>query len=320
MEQFIVRDIEAVKDRVERINKMNLNKKHFKKIVLIIIFLLVIVGTYLWFVVFPLCWPRLSFPTGGYNWLPFWGSYISFLGTITLGYVAYWQSTKAHELNKQSQKIQEASLVAEHTAVISVTNASFRCRGRKIILPDKVFNQVVWHQGVADVSALSGVHEIAVTVHAEVFSGFVSLVRVRRVQLTLYGNPNEKSERKTPSAPLFKNVRKGYSTVAITSKNRFEFTVSLLIDKRAVYDEIENNSQCGFSGSIEIELDVVTFTDVMSTYMCRINFSPSYYTKELMVPRSITPMTFWRKSELIDKEKIVVLGMEKQEDTDHEQT
>ena len=304
---------------------MNSSKKHFKKIVLVILFLLVIGGTYLWFVVFPLRWPRLSFRTGNYNWLSFWGSYISFVGTITLGYVAYWQSTKAHKLNEQSQKIQKASLVAEHAAVITVDGVSFDYKGVRIISLNQMFDQVLLDKKAEDaVSASTQRYELEVTIHAEVLSGFVSLVEVRGVYLTFCGKPNEKGESEISSKSYFKKIRDGYSAVAITHKNRIAFTVSLLMDKGAIYDDIKNNLQRGFFGFMEIELDVVTFTNVMSTYMCRINFSPSYENadigSELIVSRRIPPMTFWQKSELIDKEKIIILGMEKQENTAPEQT
>lgn len=44
--------------------------------------------------------------------LSFYGSFLSFLGTVILGIVAFWQNHKAHKLNEQLQKLQQAPFVS----------------------------------------------------------------------------------------------------------------------------------------------------------------------------------------------------------------
>lgn len=58
-----------------------------------------LIGTYIWFVI-----PAGIFPAGDIrkeDWLAFWGSFLSFCGTIVLGVVAVWQNEKVHELNRR---------------------------------------------------------------------------------------------------------------------------------------------------------------------------------------------------------------------------
>ena len=43
---------------------------------------------------------------GASDVLSFYGSFISFIGTVILGLVAVWQNNKAHKLNVQLQKLQ----------------------------------------------------------------------------------------------------------------------------------------------------------------------------------------------------------------------
>jgi len=73
-------------------------KEYFIWIVLFTI--IIISGTYLWFVIFPLFWPKLLAPTGGHDWLTFWGSFLTFGGTVLLGAASVWQ-------NKQYKKQDE---------------------------------------------------------------------------------------------------------------------------------------------------------------------------------------------------------------------
>ncbi len=44
--------------------------------------------------------------------LSFYGSYLSFVGTVILGIVAVYQNRKAHQLNEQMQKLQQALFVS----------------------------------------------------------------------------------------------------------------------------------------------------------------------------------------------------------------
>lgn len=49
---------------------------------------------------------------GAADVLSFYGSYISFLGTIVLGTVSVWQSGKAYKINEQLQKLQQAEFIS----------------------------------------------------------------------------------------------------------------------------------------------------------------------------------------------------------------
>ena len=49
---------------------------------------------------------------GASDVLSFYGSFISFIGTVILGLVAVWQNNKAHKLNVQLQKLQQAQYVS----------------------------------------------------------------------------------------------------------------------------------------------------------------------------------------------------------------
>lgn len=44
--------------------------------------------------------------------LSFYGSYLSFIGTVVLGIVAIYQNKKAHQLNEQMQRLQQAQFVS----------------------------------------------------------------------------------------------------------------------------------------------------------------------------------------------------------------
>lgn len=50
--------------------------------------------------------------------LAFYGSYLSFIGTIVLGIAAIYQNKKAHLLNEQMQKLQQAQFIS----MISISN------------------------------------------------------------------------------------------------------------------------------------------------------------------------------------------------------
>ena len=54
---------------------------------------------------------------GAEDVLSFYGSYLSFVGTVILGIVAVYQNRKAHQLNEQMQKLQQAQFVS----MVSVT-------------------------------------------------------------------------------------------------------------------------------------------------------------------------------------------------------
>ena len=49
---------------------------------------------------------------GAADVLSFYGSYLSFFGTVALGAVSVWQSGKAHKLNEQLQKLQQAEFIS----------------------------------------------------------------------------------------------------------------------------------------------------------------------------------------------------------------
>lgn len=82
-------------------------KKYGTKISIVLLLLFVI--TYLWFIV------RGGLPTGdGLNkrdWLAFWGSFLSFGGSVLLGAVSVWQNVQANETNekmlKESQRLSQ---------------------------------------------------------------------------------------------------------------------------------------------------------------------------------------------------------------------
>ena len=41
------------------------------------------------------------------SWLVFWGGFMAFFGTISLGFVAVWQTNKSHKLNEKMLKSNE---------------------------------------------------------------------------------------------------------------------------------------------------------------------------------------------------------------------
>ena len=49
---------------------------------------------------------------GAADALSFYGSFLSFIGTVILGLVAIWQNNKAHKLNEQLQKLEQAQFVS----------------------------------------------------------------------------------------------------------------------------------------------------------------------------------------------------------------
>lgn len=60
--------------------------------------------------------------------LAFYGSYLSFLGTVILGIVAIYQNKKAYKLNEQLQKLQQAqyiSVVSVATLEVNKQSASY---------------------------------------------------------------------------------------------------------------------------------------------------------------------------------------------------
>lgn len=77
---------------------MNIN---WRKILGVLI--LVLLSSYLWFVM-----PNFFPPGKGLNesdWLSFWGSFLSFSGTVVLGIVAWKQTIKANDIAKKSNEV-----------------------------------------------------------------------------------------------------------------------------------------------------------------------------------------------------------------------
>lgn len=59
--------------------------------------------------------------------LAFYGEYLSFVGTVVLGMVAIYQNKKAHQLNEQMQKLQQAQFVS----MVSVKSLEINKRSAK---------------------------------------------------------------------------------------------------------------------------------------------------------------------------------------------
>lgn len=55
---------------------------------------------------------------GAADVLSFYGSYLTFIGTVVLGIVAIYQNKKAHQLNEQLQKLQQAQFIS----IVSISN------------------------------------------------------------------------------------------------------------------------------------------------------------------------------------------------------
>lgn len=65
------------------------------------------------------------------NWnaadvLAFYGSFLSFAGTVILGIIAIWQNDKAHQLNQQLQKLEQAQYVSMVSVNRVMVNRSSR--------------------------------------------------------------------------------------------------------------------------------------------------------------------------------------------------
>lgn len=64
---------------------------------------------------------------GAADVLSFYGSFLSFIGSIILGIVAIWQNNKAYKLNEQLQKLQQAeyiSMVSVKRVIVERENSS----------------------------------------------------------------------------------------------------------------------------------------------------------------------------------------------------
>lgn len=80
--------------------------------------------------------------------LSFYGSFLSFLGTVILGIVAFWQNHKAHKLNEQLQKLQQAqfvSMVSIKDVMVETRNTStpkfMNTKMREIDIIDLTMNE-----------------------------------------------------------------------------------------------------------------------------------------------------------------------------------
>lgn len=85
---------------------------------------------------------------GAADVLSFYGSFLSFLGTVILGIVAFWQNHKAHKLNEQLQKLQQAqfvSMVSIKDVMVETRNTStpkfMNTKMREIDIIDLTMNE-----------------------------------------------------------------------------------------------------------------------------------------------------------------------------------
>ena len=63
---------------------------------------------------------------GAEDVLSFYGTYLSFWGTVILGVVAIYQNKTAHRLNQQMQKMQQAQFIS----MVSVEAVEVKKKGR----------------------------------------------------------------------------------------------------------------------------------------------------------------------------------------------
>lgn len=65
---------------------------------------------------------------GAADVLSFYGSYLTFIGTVILGAVAIYQNKKAHQLNEQLQKLQQAQYISMVSiSKLEISKQSVKC-------------------------------------------------------------------------------------------------------------------------------------------------------------------------------------------------
>jgi len=57
--------------------------------------------------------------------LAFYGAFLSFLGSVVLGYIAVYQNRRANKINKELCNLQ----AAQYTSIITITKVEFQCGG-----------------------------------------------------------------------------------------------------------------------------------------------------------------------------------------------
>jgi len=121
---------------------------------------------------------------------------------------------------------------------------------------------------------------------------------------------NDSGSKKISVYKGFTQFRDGFSTIAIKKAEEVAFTITLFITDKNTYDSIKQNLQNGADGVVEIIVKVVTFTNIESTYKCRVHLDPeSGEVGELVFDRNNAPMTFvYEESRLLKKEELIVLG------------
>ena len=243
--------------------------------------------------------------------LSFYGAVLTFIGTVVLGYVAYWQSHSAYELNKRLEVLEKTSLVVNNAAVISIDGIEFDYRDARYFDFNQMPAQIL--EASKGSEAFLPSYCVVVTLQVKVLSGFVSLVEIKEANIMFSDTINEIGQY-TISVPLwFKNIRSGYSTVAIKDSDKIAFTLTLITKDKEVYDNIKAIQQNGRYGILEIQLNVVTFTSVMSQYKCRVYLSPENGEEDigkLTLSTKNPPLTFWRESALLQKKDIKILEIE----------
>jgi hypothetical protein len=238
------------------------------------------------------------------------GDLIAFVGTITLGFVAYWQTRNANELSERLAKLEESNFITAKAAVVVPTDIKFEYKNLSGYNLSLLYTQVL-EEDKEQGQDFGCFHQTKFTIEVKPFAGFIQAVKVHEANVQLCDTKNDDGTYKLSEFRKYTNFREGYSTVGIKDESSVVFSTILMTKNRESGVKLQNTQQNGHYGWVQMMIEFVTFARVSAKYSIRIHLHPDNDIGKagiLCVSKIEPPISFFREAHLLKDVEFIVLG------------
>ena len=149
-------------------------------------------------------------------------------------------------------------------------------------------------------------------VELQFYSGFATLVELEEVHIDVFTKQNDKEQYVDAITCRFYKFRDGFSTTAVMQGNKILFDVSLNTQREDIYDAIAGALAEGIYGTIIVDMDVRTHTNINSRYSCQATLVSEAEKGNLIFDKDGIlgfPLSFMKGSPQLMKDAPLVLGI-----------
>ena len=275
-----------------------------KKYIIVVIVALIITSFVIPFII------SEAFKIKGYNtsWkaadsLAFYGTYISAVGTIVLGVIA-WQQ------NKRLLKLEENTFLAQNSCSVLINSIAFDKFKSQAFDSDKYDSQIVYSNKLDDSCNYS---IIEIIFKLTIIDNIPALILLKQLNMSIDNGQN-------PITVSAKNDNIEFTQVAV-SKEYAQFAALLILSAKEKTDIINHIKNFNSFIWIDAELSVLSDKYVSTNILCRANLVCDDYDENNSIfvfdenQEFKPPVFFWHGNEVLNKDTVKIKTLSTEDKT-----